>query len=79
VREGFATPVIAERETRRGIIGPNYYAYTMGKHLILALRDRVRQREGAAFNLTRFHDDFMRLPYPVPVIEQMMLGGGPHP
>ncbi len=74
VKEGFAAPVIAERETRRGIIGPNYYAYTMGKHEILALREKLRARDGASFDQRRFHDDLMQLPYPVSVIEKIMLG-----
>jgi uncharacterized protein (DUF885 family) len=72
-REGFATPVIAERETRRGIIGPNYYAYTMGKHQILALRDHLRARDGASFDQRAFHDAFMQLPYPVSSIERIMM------
>ena len=72
VKEGFATPVIAERETRRGVIGPNYYAYTMGKHQILALRERLKARDGAAFDLRRFHDELMQLPYPVATIERIM-------
>ncbi len=76
IREGFATPVIAERETRRGILGPNYYAYTMGKHQILALRDKLRARDGGAFSLARFHDAFMQLPYPVSTIEKILLGAG---
>ncbi len=76
IREGYSTPVIAERETKRGILGPNYYVYTMGKHQILALREKLRSREGAAFNLTRFHDAFMQLPYPVSTIERIMLNQG---
>lgn len=74
VKEGFATPVIAERETRRGILGPNYYAYTMGKHQILQLREKLRNRDGKKFDQTRFHDEFMQLPYPVATIERIMLG-----
>lgn len=74
VREGLATPVIAERETRRGVLGPNYYAYTMGKHQILALRDALRKRDGASFDLRRFHDAFMQVPYPVSMIANKMLG-----
>jgi uncharacterized protein (DUF885 family) len=73
-KEAFATEVIAERETRRGVIGPNYYAYTMGKHQILALREKVRARDGARFDLQRFHDELMQLPYPVSAIEKIMLG-----
>jgi uncharacterized protein (DUF885 family) len=74
IKEAFATPVIAERETRRGVIGPNYYAYTMGKHEILRLRERLRARDGGAFDLRRFHDELMQLPYPVSTIEKIMLG-----
>jgi uncharacterized protein (DUF885 family) len=77
INEGFATPIIAERETRRGIIGPNYYAYTMGKHQILALRDRLRTRDGASFDQRAFHDAFMQLPYPVSAIERIMLEASP--
>jgi uncharacterized protein (DUF885 family) len=73
VKEGLATPVIAERETRRGILGPGYYAYTLGKHQILGLRERLRKRQGRAFDLRAFHDAFMQLPYPVSTIEQVML------
>jgi uncharacterized protein (DUF885 family) len=73
-QEAFATRVIAERETRRGVIGPNYYAYTMGKHQILALREKLRARDGASFDLRRFHDEFMQLPYPVAAIERIMVG-----
>ncbi|HXH20966.1 MAG TPA: DUF885 domain-containing protein [Dehalococcoidia bacterium] len=76
VREGYATPIIAERETKRGILGPNYYAYTLGKHQILALRQKLREREGPSFNLRQFHDAFMQFPFPVATIEKLMLGDG---
>ena len=72
--EGFATTPIAERETRRGIMGPQYYAYTLGKHEILSLREKLRARQGASYDQLAFHDAFMQLPYPVPVIEQILLG-----
>ncbi len=74
IKEGFATQVIAERETRRGVMGPNYYAYTLGKHEILRLRTKLKARDGAGFNLIRFHDELMQLPYPVSTIEKIMLG-----
>jgi uncharacterized protein (DUF885 family) len=74
-REGYATKPIAERETRRGVIGPNYYAYTLGKHEILSLRGRMKERLGADYDQLAFHDAFMKLPYPVPVIEQILLDG----
>ena len=72
-REGYATKPIAEREARRGVIGPQYYAYTLGKHEILRLRERLRARDGARYDELAFHDAFMRLPYPISVIEQVLL------
>ena len=74
--EGFATQPIAEREARRGVIGPGYYAYTLGKHEILALRDKLKAKQGADFDLLAFHDAFMKLPYPISIIEGMLLGEG---
>jgi uncharacterized protein (DUF885 family) len=73
-REGFATRPIAEREARRGVIGPGYYAYTLGKHEILSLRERLQAKQGADFDLLAFHDAFMKLPYPIPIIEGILLG-----
>ncbi len=72
-REGFATRPIAEREARRGVIGPQYYAYTLGKHEILALRERLKAKEGAKFDQLAFHDAFMKLPYPIAIIQQQLL------
>jgi uncharacterized protein (DUF885 family) len=76
LKEGFATQPIAERETRRGTIGPNYYAYTLGKHEILSLRDKLKAKQGASYDQLAFHDAFMKLPYPVPIVEQIMLAQG---
>jgi hypothetical protein len=73
VKEGYTSPVIAERETRRGVLGPNYYAYTLGKHQILALRSQLRERDGSKFDLRAFHDAFMQQPYPVSTIARAML------
>ncbi len=73
IDEGYATPLIAERETRRGVIGPVYYAYTLGKHEILDLREKFRRKAGAAYDQRTFHDHLMQLPYPVQVIEGMLL------
>ena len=71
--EGYATKPIAERETRRGVMGPGYYAYTLGKHEILSLRDKLKAKQGADYDQLAFHDAFMKLPYPVSIIESMLL------
>ena len=54
--ECFQSPGSAYKEARRGTEDPGYYAYTLGKLMILHLRDDLQRREGAAFSLTRFHD-----------------------
>lgn len=72
-REGFATKPIAEREARRGVMGPNYYAYTLGKHEVLSLREKLKRKLGAKYDQLAFHDAFMKLPYPVAMIEQVLL------
>ena len=74
-REGFATRPIAEREARRGVIGPQYYAYTLGKHEILSLREKLKSTLGTHYDQLAFHDAFMKLPYPIPMIEQMLVDG----
>ena len=74
IKEGYSTPIIAERETRRGVVGPNYFAYTLGKHEILRLRDKYKAKQGKNYSLLEFHDKFIRLPYPVAVIEKILLG-----
>jgi uncharacterized protein (DUF885 family) len=73
--EGYATRPIAERETRRGVMGPGYYAYTLGKHEILSLREKLKAKQGANYDQLAFHDAFMKLPYPVSIIESMLLEG----
>ena len=54
-------------------MGPQYYAYTLGKHEILSLREKLKAKQGAAYDQLAFHDAFMKLPYPVSVIEKMLL------
>ncbi len=54
--ECFQSPDAAFKEARRGTEDPGYYAYTLGKLMILHLRDDVQRRQGAAFSLARFHD-----------------------
>lgn len=46
----------ARTEAERGAYDPMYLTYTLGKQQILALREDIRRKEGAAFNLQRFHD-----------------------
>jgi uncharacterized protein (DUF885 family) len=58
--EGYQTREVGELEAKRGASDPTYLYYTLGKLQILKLRTDVAAREGAQFDLQRFHDDFMR-------------------
>lgn len=46
----------AREQAIRGTFDPGYFAYTLGKLQILALREEAKSRLGAKFSLQRFHD-----------------------
>ena len=46
----------ARREGERGTFDPEYALYSVGRLMLLKLRDDVETREGAAFSLKSFHD-----------------------
>src|SRR5262249_405169 len=48
--------VTAHEQATRGTFDPGYFAYTLGKLEILALRDEAKKKLGAKFSLQRFHD-----------------------
>ncbi len=74
VSEGYQSRPIAEVETKRGTADALYLYYTLGKLEIMKLRQDVQQRQGAAFSLEHFHDDFMRQGFaPIKVIRKAML------
>jgi uncharacterized protein (DUF885 family) len=65
----------AMMEALRGTQDPGYLRYQLGKFMILKLRDDVRQREGAAFNLEKFHDAFLAQGgLPIKLIRRALLG-----
>jgi uncharacterized protein (DUF885 family) len=74
VKEGYQARPIAEVETRRGTSDALYLYYTLGKLEIMKLREDMKQKQGAAFNLQHFHDDLMRQGFaPIKVIRKSML------
>jgi uncharacterized protein (DUF885 family) len=46
----------AHEQAVRGTFDPGYFAYTLGKLQILALRDEAKKKLGERFSLRRFHD-----------------------
>jgi uncharacterized protein (DUF885 family) len=72
---GHQPHAIAVQEAKRGAGDPLYGYYTMGKLMILKLRDDYRTKLGDAFTLQKFHDTFIALgPLPLPLVRTAMLG-----
>lgn len=64
----------ARQQARRGTFDPGYFAYTLGKLQILALRDDAKKALGARFDLRRFHDALLSHGAPpVPLLRDQIL------
>jgi uncharacterized protein (DUF885 family) len=64
----------ARQQAVRGTFDPGYFAYTLGKLQILALREEARQKLGERFDLGRFHDALLAHGAPpVPLIHDRVL------
>ncbi|HEV7490101.1 MAG TPA: DUF885 domain-containing protein, partial [Rhodanobacteraceae bacterium] len=74
VKEGYQSHAVGVVETKRGAGDPTYLYYTLGKIEILKLRADVQTRQGSAFKLQQFHDDFMRQgAAPIPIVRRALL------
>ena len=72
---GHQPHAISVQEAKRGAGDPLYGYYTMGKLMILKLRDDYHRKLGSAFTLQKFHDTFITLgPLPLPLVRRAMLG-----
>jgi uncharacterized protein (DUF885 family) len=66
---------VAVSEAKRGTSDALYGYYTMGKLMILKLRDDYKAKMGSGYSLRDFHDAFIRIgPLPLPLIRKAMLG-----
>ena len=64
----------ARQEALRGTFDPGYLNYTLGKLMLLKLRQDWRRQEGSAYTLRRFHDAVLSWGAPpVPLLRQAML------
>ena len=73
-KEGYQSKENAIVETKRGAGDPTYLYYTLGKLEIMKLRADVQKKEGAAFSLEEFHDDFLRQGFPpIKIVREAML------
>jgi uncharacterized protein (DUF885 family) len=54
--EAFMEETSARREAERGTFDPTYLVYSIGKQMLLKLRQDVKQKQGKSFSLRTFHD-----------------------
>ena len=75
VNEGYQSRSGGTVETKRGTSDPTYLYYTLGKLEILKLRADVQRKQGAAFSLEQFHDDFLKQGFPpIKIVRRAMMG-----
>lgn len=54
--EAFLEEATARREAERGTFDPTYLVYSIGKLMMLKLRDDWKEQQGGKFSLRAFHD-----------------------
>jgi len=57
--EAFLEEAAARREAERGTFDPSYILYTVGKLMLLKLREDYKARSTSAFSLRQFHDTLL--------------------
>jgi uncharacterized protein (DUF885 family) len=73
--EAFMEEASARREAERGTFDPTYVVYSLGKLMLLKLRQDYKQAQGAKYSLRDFHDTLLGLgTAPFWVHRRQMLG-----
>ena len=57
--EAFLEESAARREAERGTFDPQYVLYSIGKQMLLKLREDCEAKDGDGFSLLRFHDQLL--------------------
>jgi uncharacterized protein (DUF885 family) len=74
-KDGYQSKETATMETKRGAGDPTYLYYTLGKLEIMKLREDLKKKQGAAFSLEKFHDDFLKQGFPpIKIVREALLG-----
>ena len=74
-KEGYQSKETAVVETKRGTGDPTYLYYTLGKLEIMKLREDLKKKQGAAFSLQEFHDNFLKQGFPpIKIVREALLG-----
>jgi uncharacterized protein (DUF885 family) len=73
--EAYMEESSARREAERGTFDPTYLVYSVGKLMLLKLRQDCKQQQGKAFSLRTFHDTLLQNgTAPFWLHRQLMLG-----
>jgi len=73
--EAFMEEASARREAERGTFDPTYLVYSVGKQMLLKLRQDCKQQQGKSFSLRSFHDTLLAQgTAPFWLHRQLMLG-----
>jgi len=73
-KEGYQSKETATVETKRAPAIPRTCTNTLGKLEIMKLREDMKKKQGAAFSLEKFHDDFLRQGFPpIKIVREAML------
>ena len=76
--KGFQDPGNARQQAARGTYDPAYLNYTLGKLMIMQLRDDWIAAHPGPNALKAFHDQFLSYGGPpIPLVRAQMLGGAP--
>ena len=76
MENAFLEELPARKEAMRGTFDPMYLNYTLGKLMILKLREDYQRARGNAYSLKAFHDEFLSYGAPpIPLVREMMLVG----
>jgi uncharacterized protein (DUF885 family) len=74
-KEGYQSKEAALVETKRGTADPTYLYYTLGKLEIMKLREDLKRKQGAAFSLEEFHNNFLRQGFPpIKIVRRALMG-----
>jgi uncharacterized protein (DUF885 family) len=74
-KESYTPGPVALSEAKRGTSDATYGYYTLGKLMILKLRDDYRAKKGAQYSLKEFHDSFLKLgPIQLRLVRKALLG-----
>jgi uncharacterized protein (DUF885 family) len=74
-KEGYQSKETAMVESKRGAGDPTYLYYTLGKIEIMKLRADLMKKQGAAFSLEQFHNNFLGQGFPpIKIVREALLG-----